>query len=265
MHYALPWGWWLLGATASHNRYHQSVAGASQTYRYSGASDNAELRLSRVVYRDAVRKTTLFASGWWRRSQNFIDDAEVTVQRRAMAGWEAGLSHHDAIAAATLDASLAYRRGTGAWGAQPAPEEAFGEGSSRAGIAKAEAQLNWPWQWGAQRLRASLAWRAQWNRAALVPQDRLAIGNRYTVRGFDGETTLAGDRGWLLRGDLAWALPAGAGNGAAPSVSAELYLGLDHGEVGGASAAGLLGQRLSGGVRRDSRKDPGGRQAGGRA
>lgn len=73
----------------------------------------------------------------------------------------------------------------------------------------------------------------------MTPQDRFAIGGRYTVRGFDGETSLAGDRGWLLRNDVGVALgPSGA----------ELYAGIDYGEVGGPSSKFLLGRHLAGGV-----------------
>ncbi len=42
----------------------------------------------------------------------------------------------------------------------------------------------------------------------LITQDRFSIGGRYTVRGFDGETTLIGERGWLLRNDLGLSLEA---------------------------------------------------------
>ena len=34
------------------------------------------------------------------------------------------------------------------------------------------------------------SWRAQWNRTVLIAQDRFAIGGRYTVRGFDGESAM---------------------------------------------------------------------------
>lgn len=44
-----------------------------------------------------------------------------------MAGWEAALAHRAFIGQATLDLSLAYRRGTGAFAALHAFEEAFGE------------------------------------------------------------------------------------------------------------------------------------------
>lgn len=113
VHYEVPYGYWLLGFTVSGYDYHQSVAGANQTYLYSGTSRNAEVRLSRVLYRDAVRKTGAYLRGWTRGSNNFIDDTEIEVQRRRMAGWEIGLTHREFIGSATLDASAGYRRGTG--------------------------------------------------------------------------------------------------------------------------------------------------------
>jgi hemolysin activation/secretion protein len=73
VHYSVPYGYWLLGATASRSNYHQNVPGPSQTYTYSGNSDNAEIKLSRLVYRDASRKTTLSLKGWQRKSNNFIN------------------------------------------------------------------------------------------------------------------------------------------------------------------------------------------------
>lgn len=239
VHYSLPMGYWLLGATASGNRYHQSVAGASQTYIYSGDSRNAEIRLSRLIHRDAVRKTILSLRGWMRSSRNFIDDTEVEVQRRRMAGWDLGLSHREFIGTAILDVNLGYRRGTGARDSMRAPEEAFVEGTSRPRIITADAQLNLPFTLADQGLRYSGAWRAQWNGSPLIPQDRFAIGGRYTVRGFDGENQLLAERGWFIRNDLGWALVQSG---------QELYLGVDTGQVGGPASCNLVGRRLSGAV-----------------
>jgi hemolysin activation/secretion protein len=238
-HYSLPFDYWLLGFTTSHNDYHQSVAGASQTYLYSGESENNNLKLSRLVYRDAVRKTTVSVGGWERSSKNFIEDTEVEVQRRRMAGWELGVNHREFIGTATLDFSLNYRRGTGALNAMPAPEELFDEGTSRPKIFTADAHLRKPFALGSQQFQYTANWRAQWNDTPLVPQDRFAIGGRYTVRGFDGENTLLADRGWLIRNDLGWMIGQSG---------QELYLGLDYGEVGGASSDYLVGKRLSGAV-----------------
>jgi hemolysin activation/secretion protein len=238
VHYSVPFGYWTLGATGSDNRYHQSVAGASQDYVYSGTSATLEARLARLVYRDAANKSTVYLRGYLTRSRNFIDDTEVAVQRRRMAGWEAGAEHRAFFADATLDLELAYRRGTGAFSALEAPEEPFGEGTARPQLVTAEAALALPFELLGQRLRYNGRWRAQWNRTPLVPQDRFSIGGRYTVRGFDGESVLMAERGFLIRNDLS--LSFGGGQ--------ELYLGLDHGRVGGRSADLLVGRNLTGAV-----------------
>lgn len=238
-HYSVPLGYWLLGATISSYDYYRAVAGDSQTYIYSGSSQNAELQLKRLLYRDAVRKAGAGLRGWSRQSRNYIDDTEVEIQRRRMAGWELSFNYRQFIGAAAVDGSLAYRRGTGALRALPAPEEAFGEGTSRLRLVNADLQLAWPLQLGGQRLRYLGSWRGQWNDTPLVPQDRFAIGGRYTVRGFDGELALVGERGWLIRNDLGLAL----GNS-----GQEIYLGLDYGRVGSPTSRWQAGKHLAGGV-----------------
>lgn len=235
-HYSIPLGNWLASANAGDYDYRQTVAGAYESYVYSGSSRNAELRLARMLFRNATGKTSAYLRGWWRESDNFIDDTEIEVQRRRTAGWEAGLSHKHFIGKATLDGNLAWRRGTGAFHALPAPEEAFGEGTSRSTVITADAQFAVPFGLGRQSLRYIASWRAQWNRTPLVPQDRFAIGGRYTVRGFDGETSLAGERGWSLRNELGVSIGGGQ----------EAYLGADYGHVGGPSARWQMDDHLAG-------------------
>ncbi|HMM47441.1 MAG TPA: ShlB/FhaC/HecB family hemolysin secretion/activation protein [Thiobacillaceae bacterium] len=236
-HYSVPFGYWLLGLTANDYTYRQSVAGINEAYLFSGESQTADLKLSRLVYRDAVRKTSLTFMGWRRASKSFVDDTEIEIQRRRTAGWEMGAGHREFIGSATLDLNLAYRHGTGAADALPAPEAAAGYGASRVRLVRADAQLALPFAIGGQSFRYGLAWRAQWNYVPLVPQDRFAIGGRHTVRGLDGENLLSADRGWLIRNDLGWALGT---SGQA------LYLGADYGQVGGPSSEFLTGNRLAG-------------------
>nr|WP_321266622.1 ShlB/FhaC/HecB family hemolysin secretion/activation protein [Alcaligenes faecalis] len=238
LHYSVPYGYWTLGATVSSYNYHQTIAGYNQGYVYSGTSDNAELRLSRLVYRDATRKTALFGRAWTRRSSNFIDDVEIEVQNRRTGGWELGVTHREYLGNSTLDASVAYRRGTGAFKAKSAPEEPFGEGTSRMKLITADVQLMVPFSLGTERARYISSWRAQWNRTPLVPQDRFSIGGRYSVRGFDGELMLMGERGWVWRNEIGVSVGAGQ----------ELYLGADYGHVGGPSTRWLQGRNLVGSV-----------------
>ena len=245
-HYDVPINYWSFGATASGYDYRQDVAGPFETYTYAGASENAELRAARMLFRNAHIKFGAYGAGWIRESKNFIDDTEIEVQRRRMAGWALGLTWKQFIGAAVLDADVGYKRGTGAFGALESPEERFHavdptaplEGTSHPEIITASAQLNVPFKIGDQQLRYTGAWRAQWNRTPLVPQDRFAIGGRYSVRGYDGELSLAGEHGWTLQNTFALSLGGGQ----------ELYLGLDYGHVGGPSTQWQVGDYLAGGV-----------------
>ncbi len=242
-HYSLPWDYWLLGMTVSENKYHQEVAGASQNYIYSGQSENAEVKLSRLVYRNSINKTNLSLRGFLRKSSNYIDDTEIEVQRRRTAGWEFGFNQSWYLGAAILDYSLTYRGGTGAFDAMKAPEEGFGEGTSRMKMLIGDLNLSIPFSvnapWGNQSLQYNANLRGQANYTPLTPQDRFSIGNRFTVRGFDGQQTLIADHGWLIRNELI-----------APIASSgqSIYWGLDYGEVGGQSSEYLIGKYLAGTV-----------------
>jgi hemolysin activation/secretion protein len=239
LHYSAPFGYWLFGITGGSNPYYQSVEGATQTYVYRGVSRNATISLSRVVYRDAIQKTIVSLSGWARASRNYIDDTEVEVQRRRMAGWEFGVTHRQAIDKGFIELHLGYRHGTGAVRAIRAPEEDFGEGTSRFGILTADGNITAPFALGPVNFRYTGTWRTQSNRTPLIVQDRFAIGGRYTVRGFDGESSLVAERGWLVRNELAGSLGGPA---------YEIYGGLDCGAANGPSSLNLVGRSLTGAV-----------------
>lgn len=237
-YYSIPFGYWTLSASQTYNRYHQEVFGAfDNNYLYAGESNTTKATLSYLLYRDSKRKTSISGSFWSRQSQNYIDGAEIEVQKRRMAGWEAGISHKEYIGDATLELSANYKRGTGARGSLEAPEELWGEGTSRPKIITASIELTKPFMLGEQPWQYQSSWNAQWNKTPLIAQDRFSIGGRYTVRGFDGELTLSGERGWLWRNELAWNVN---------QKGHQLYLALDGGRVMGWSTESQLGHHLMG-------------------
>ena len=235
LHYSLPIGYWLLSATTSGGTYRQTVVGAWQSYLYSGETRTDEIKLARLFQRDATSKSTAWLRAWRRASKNFIDDTEVRPQRRTTAGWELGGSHVRSLGRLGLESHLAYRQGVRMLGATPAPEEAYGEGTARMRLITFEARANLPFQVGTQQFRALTSLRGQHNLTPLIPQDRFFIGGRSSVRAYDAEHMLAGDRGLAWRGDLGWILGG-----------QEIYLGFDHARVAGPSTRYLADRRLSG-------------------
>ena len=236
LHYSVPYGNWQAAFNASSYDYDQAVAGAYQTYTYSGHSRTQDLKLSKMLYRNAQRKLTASIKGWTRYSDNYIDDTEITIQRRKTAGFELGLNHKEYIGKATLDLGITYKRGTGAQKALRAPEELFNEGTSRMRIISADVGLNVPFQALKRHFTYNTSVHAQWNKSRLLAQDLISIGGRNTVRGFDGTMSLAAERGWYMRNELGMALGA----------AHQLYVAVDAGHVSGNSAQYLLGQTLIG-------------------
>lgn len=239
LHYSVPLGYWSLGITGSRNGYYQTVAGAGDDYQYRGDSDNLNVSLSRVLHRNANQKTSISYDVLLRRSRNFIDDTEVEVQRRATTAWKLGLQHRHTLGTSTLDAAVSLQQGTRWFGAQPAPEEMFDEGDALARIVQISASWEMPFTLFGQSFRYTPSYFRQISHTLLTPQDQIALGGRWSVRGFDGELSLSADRGWYWRNDLAWRTPL---------PTQELYLGVDYGEVGGDSADWLVGKHLAGGV-----------------
>ena len=231
IHYSVPFGKWTWAFNQSNYRYHQAVAGLSEVYDYNGRSHSSDFGFNRLLYRDAHRKTYFGVKLWTREMQSYIDDAEITVQRRKAAGWLAELSHKEYMGNSTANFKMTYKCGTGMKEALRAPEELFGEGTSHMKIWTALADVNIPFQIRKQKFAYDTVIQAQWNKTPLTAQDKFAIGGRYTVRGFDGEMSLSAERGWFWRNDLSWQFKQGH----------QLYLGADVGHVSGQSAQWLLG------------------------
>nr|WP_284047541.1 ShlB/FhaC/HecB family hemolysin secretion/activation protein [Guyparkeria hydrothermalis] len=236
LHYSVPFGHWRFGATASRFSYFQTIAGRHRDYRYSGTGERREIAISRVVHRSGADRTRLKATGWLQTYSNAIDQTRISVQDRRMAGYSVGIEHRHFLGRNTVNLALNHRWGTGMLGAQPAPEEAFGEGTARPHITTFAARLEAPFTLGDQPLRYRGRIAGQFNHTRLIPQDRFAIGSRHSVRGFGGELLLSGERGVFWRNELHLELPG----------PLHPYVAMDAGRVGGPSADDLPGKHLVG-------------------
>ncbi|HAK1938777.1 TPA: ShlB/FhaC/HecB family hemolysin secretion/activation protein [Salmonella enterica] len=243
-HYSVPFGYWLLGATASDYDFSRTIAGLSSDILYAGKSRSLDVQLSRVLHRNASSKTTATGSLLVRETRNFIGNVEIGDQKRRTSAWRLGLTHRHYLGPATLDAGVSWQRGTRWFGALPAPEEYGDDGGGVTALSKIlswNASLIVPFATGGQDFSWNTTWRRQMSRTPLTPQEEFAIGNRWTVRGFDGERSLSATNGWTVQNTLAWRTPVPA---------QELYLGADYGEVSGNSTtlSNLTGQHLAGAV-----------------
>lgn len=245
--YSVPWGNWTFGASASTYQYFQRIAGHNETFESSGDSRSAELKAQYLLQRDQFQKNTLQFRLGRRWSHAFIADTEILNQQRNTTFAELAWLHRRQLGPAQLDLQLAYRFGVPWFGGQTQvrtlePDAPGLRNRFLYRVAVLDATLAVPLSLpvGDSRrlpLRYVTTVHGQYTGQATFSSEFLSIGNRWTVRGFDGDLTLAAERGAYWRNDLE--VPLGGSGYTA-------YLALDAGTVGGPSAAWLAGRTLAG-------------------
>lgn len=240
LYYSFPYGYWTFSLSTNKYEYRRVVQGTNQSFVSSGIAHQTDLRIQRMVQRSAAGKTSVQFRVLKNTSRSFVEDAEIENQRRDVTAAEWAVQHRRFLGAFTLDASWAYRIGVPWLGAQ---DDSAGEDpdapTTRYRLHVLEATLTAPFTAADVNWRYTLGLRGQITHAVLFGSEHFAIGNRYTVRGFDGEQTLAAERGYVVRNELSAAL----GNS-----GQETYIGVDYGRVSGPSAEILPGQSLTGSV-----------------
>ncbi|KVD17661.1 hypothetical protein WI80_04145 [Burkholderia ubonensis] len=237
--YSIPWGYWTATLSANTNTYYQQIAGVNQTFVASGNSKTVDFKLARVI----ARSQNDVLGGYFRLSrrfgQSFIEDTEISQQRRNNTIIELGLTDRHYFDGAQFDGSLAYRQGVGGFGAQDDTLAAGGGPTYRFKMAVLDANVSVPFVIGKQPFRYVGTFHGQYTGNTLYYLDDMTIGSRYTVRGFDGETMLAAARGLYWRNELQ--MPIG------PTGQA-VYVGIDYGRVWGPQPIALVGTQLAGAV-----------------
>lgn len=239
--YSVPWGYSTVSVFGSTRTYFQRIAGANETFVSSGRNQTAELRLERVVHRDSRSKTTAEARIGRRFGKSFIEDFEISQQYRNNTYLQLGMARRQYLGAAQADVALSYRQGMPWFGAQddlrdpvthhPTPQ------TYRYRMFLADLQWSAPIRLGGIPLRLTGTLHGQTTANALWAVDQMAIGGRYSVRGFTVDQTLSAARGFFLRHDIHAPL--------ATSTHA-VYVGIDYGRVFGPGTRHLPGTQLAG-------------------
>jgi len=236
LYYSVPYGNWTFTLNGSQNEYHQTVQGINQKFIYSGNSDTLQVTAQQVVDRGQHHKTSMEYSIIKKHSKSYINDTEIVVQRKDVTAGQIGISHRHYYGPTIMDIKLSQRWGVPWFGAQGEGNLPQGSPTTRYKLWILDASVATPMKIASKEGRYTCSLHAQYSRDVLYASDFLSIGNRYTVRGFDGEQTLAAENGWYVRNEFS--IPV--------NKATEAYIGLDYGRVYGPSSQGLLGKEVAG-------------------
>ncbi len=239
LYWSVPDGYYTYSLSYRTNNYKQTIPAFGGDIQYSGESETSEAKIERILQRDKTSKTSLSLKLALNSGHNYINDAEINNQRKQTTSLELGLSQRRYIGKATWDYQIAYRHGMPWFNPQDDNVISGGDYTSQYGLWTAEIDLSAPVSLFGKEARYNMTLRGQYTNSRIYGGECFSIGNRYTVRGFDGEQTLLGENGWYLRNELSFPLSE---NGR------EIYYGLDYGRVSGPSASSQTRNDLMGAV-----------------
>lgn len=239
----VPVGYWLMGYTYSLFVYQQLIPQGPYAYASAyGHTEQNTVSLTRTVFRNQVSKTYVEAALSASNQIQMLNKTQLGVGSHKKTVGKLGVSHHW-YARVSGSVSVAQHRGLPWWDATPdLANRTTDEPVFMFDKTTVTAQLNT--HLSVPGFTAPITYRMtslhQWSPHTLWASDRMALGGRYSVRGFDG--SLSGDYGYYAQHE--WRLPLHR-SFVLPDASASLFLGLDHGTVlsqTGASPDGNSGE-----------------------
>lgn len=199
--FSIPFGYFMLEYEKSKYDYAQIINAAYNLYTYKGRSESDSLSLAYTFYRDSNFKNSAYVKLFKRKNKNYLEDYELDNQARRNAGYEIGVRSSWNSYNQAFSARLAYKKGTGIFNSQPDPLEDSGEATSR--FALINLNLNYKYKFEIP-LSYDLNINARYGLNKLSLQDKFSIGGYYSVRGFDGESSLVGNHVVIMRNTLSY-------------------------------------------------------------
>jgi hemolysin activation/secretion protein len=231
----VPLGYASVFVNASTSRYLQTVAGYSEPAQYRGDSAEVNAGIGYVPYRSASARTSAQVKLYHRFNHAYLLDQPIEYQTRDLIGVEATLAHQQYVGAAVVSAGVGWRQTLLGESKLPGVALDDPDWNGKTRILSGNVQATIPFALASQVLRYSGQFNWQHAYSPLIPNDDFTIGSPYTVRGFDGQTTLAAESGWVWRNELGLSIA-----GQMP------FVAFDAGRVSGPNVQYLAGQTLMG-------------------
>jgi hemolysin activation/secretion protein len=237
--YSVPFGYAMLSVDANRSSYLQSVTTNYGVLQYYGEQKNVSVKLSGVVQRNAHSRTELSARFLRAFNQQTVSGTQLDLLSRDVYAYELGASHRRYIGNIQAELFVGWRETLPGISKTPGFAVDAPNFNGHEQIETASLNVLAPFRLGGQPFAYQFTWNTQNARTPVTSPDYFTIGTRYSVRGFDQQTTLAAESGWTVSNELDWYAPTSLGVQA-------LYTGIDAGRVRGTTARYLPGNTLVG-------------------
>jgi hemolysin activation/secretion protein len=199
--YNLPWGWWNFNYSYSESDYRSQAQAKGFNFKQSGGSQTHQLRAERVIYRDALSKTSLNVGMSNLRTNNYVEDSRLVLNSNRITEVQYGINHGRRIGGAFLNVDLGMQQGISAFGAQDNNHPGPGKPDARYRKYTGTVSYLQPFRlWGERFTFTSLA-TGQRSEDVLFSPQRISLGGSSSVRGYKDQF-FSGDSGGYWRNEL---------------------------------------------------------------
>lgn len=206
LNYSVPWGWWTFTYSYNQSYYRTRDDSSGFPFKLDGDSQMHQLRVERVIHRDALSKTAVNFGISHLRTNNYLDDSLIDVSSTRLSESQLGVNHGRRIGTAFLNLDAGWQQGIGAFDAQGAGDPHGTEPVARYNKYSLTLSYLQPFTlWGEAFSFDSLA-TGQRSEDPLYSPQRISVGGLNSVRGFK-QQTLTGNSGGYWRNQLRWRRP----------------------------------------------------------
>lgn len=185
---------------------------------YSGQSVNADIKATYLLYADAKNQLSFGLGASGRFSDNYLENIKLDVQTKRLTEASLFMSYKRYVSNSTFDIVLSLIQGVPVFGSNKSFDKKI---TYTYTIPSLNLYLYHPFSVWKNLFVYSSTIKTQISRDRLYASEKMTIGGRYSVRGFN-HFSLSGQMGVLYRNDLTMYLPSFWGITLAPSLGVDM-------------------------------------------
>lgn len=200
-YYTVPWGPWTMTASASFSEYRAQLEGGGARYMSSGDTTIWGLDVNRLLHRSPDSRTSASLNFSVKDVDNYIENERLVTGSYDLSILGATLDHSRSLSGGLLSLRGGIDLGLPVLGAEA--DTNSDRSVPKTEFRKLHAMGSWqrPLDVGGQPAAFSATVSGQWSPDTLYSSERLDLGGRHTVRGFQRDS-LAGDSGGYARTEI---------------------------------------------------------------
>lgn len=200
-YYSVPYGPWTVTGSASFSEYRARLDGGGARYLSSGETTVWGLDVNRVLHRSEESATSAGLNLNVKDVDNYLEHERLVAGSYNLSVLGVSLEHSQSLFGGRLDLRAGYDIGLPVLGARR--DTTTARSVPKAEFQKIHASGGWDRHVDAGFRPLTFSTRAsgQWSPDTLYNSERLDLGGRHTVRGFQRES-LAGDNGGYVRNEV---------------------------------------------------------------